>query len=214
MPTKSLTLFIPDVAPFDQQETWFETFIGTHILPLTERGAFRRFWFSRYQAVGHDKHLCFRFETDNLNAIAADIERLRAEFQRNEYIDFDVVADLGTGDKSRFRGRNSRRPTERDRGELAFNFLHATAQLFLHSLSGPDENGRWSLERETESGYSQEASMEQFHHLFCNLTGVPTFVAVSSHPKHSLQILSRLSLIQLHNGDQQWSALPLIRVHF
>jgi hypothetical protein len=214
MATKSLKLLVGDAPPFDEQSTWFETFIGTHVLPLTERHAFQRFWFSRYGAIGQNKHMLFRFEIENVDGVQADIDALMRLFPNGIYEDYDVVNDIGVGERSRFLGQNIRQPQGARRGELAFSFLHATAELFLHALSGPDANRRWHLEPEVQSGFSQESSMEQFHHLFCNLTGTPTHVTIAQHPRHGMHLVSRLSFIQLLNADPLWAALPLTKVMF
>lgn len=34
MIAKTLELLIPDTVPYDQPETWFETYVGTHIVPI------------------------------------------------------------------------------------------------------------------------------------------------------------------------------------
>jgi hypothetical protein len=52
----------------------------------------------------------------------------------------------------------------------------------LDCLVGPDANGYFALESETVSGFSKESSMEQFHHLFCNMTRCPTYVAIAQEP--------------------------------
>ena len=59
--------------------------------------------------------------------------------------------------------------------------LHAAAKLCLHCLSGPDADGRFELERKND-GFSLQTPMEQFHHLFYEVTGAPTFIGELSHP--------------------------------
>ena len=49
-------------------------------------------------------------------------------------------------------------------------------------LSGPDRNGYFALEEEKASGYNLNTSLEQFHHLFCNMTGMPAIVIVATPP--------------------------------
>lgn len=52
----------------------------------------------------------------------------------------------------------------------------------LDCLVGPDVNGYFGLESETVSGCSKGSSMEQFHHLFCNMTRCPTYVTIAQEP--------------------------------
>jgi len=187
MAIKSVSLIIPDHAPYDGPDSWFESFVGNDLLPVIERSELRRFWFSRYGAVGSGKHILFRFETDDLQAVEAQLEALRSKFSLGPegYTDYDYPADIGRGAGSRFLGSNSRHQDHGRRGEVAFDFLHASARLFLDCLSGPDAQGYFRLERERTSGFSVETSMEQFHHLFCNMTGVPTFIVIASRPGSS-----------------------------
>ena len=66
MHVKSLRLQVPDDKPFDKPENWFQSVVGTSLVPVIDSGALERFWFSCYGAVGKGKHVLFRFETDDL----------------------------------------------------------------------------------------------------------------------------------------------------
>lgn len=217
MPVRSLSLAVPDTPPYDRAESWFETFAGNHLLPLVGGGQFRRFWFTRYGAVGQGKHILFRYDVEDVQTVASDIAVLEGRFSPGPsgHTDYDVTGDIGRGEGSRFLGQNNRHQDHAARGELAFDFLHASARLFLHSLAGPDPNGYWQLEPETSSTFSTETSLEQYHHLFCNMTSVPTFVVVAAHPEViGDQVLSLIQFARLQNQDRRWSLRHMRRVDF
>jgi hypothetical protein len=217
MAVKSLSLVVPDQVPYDRAESWFESFVGNQLLPIIERGVLRRNWFTRYGSVGGGKHILFRYEADDLASVAAEIKALEARFPAGPegHTDYDVAGDIGQGEGSRFLGSNNRQQDRSRRGDVAFDFLHASASLFLDCLSGPDNQGYWQLERETTSGFSVETSLEQFHHLFCNMTAVPTFVVVASHPEViGDQVLSRIQFADLVNKDRRWTMRYMGRVTF
>lgn len=205
MPSKQIQLFIPDTKPYDVQNNWFETFAGTKLIPLIEKNYFKRFWFSRYGAVGSNKNILFRFEVDGLPSVESDIKGLLSEFPNSSYDDYDYATDIGKGHNSRFLGINRHQQDPSKRGDIAFDFLHASARLFLDCITGPDESGYWKLEPETTSGYSLESSMEQFHHLFCNLTGAPTFIAIVTHPnQNGKQVMTYQRFKELVYKDDRW----------
>jgi hypothetical protein len=217
MPAKSLSLNIPDVPPYDRAESWFESFVGNNLIALVEVCQFRRFWFTRYGAVGHGKHILFRFEVDDLASVAANIEELKNKFELGSegYGDYDYAGDIGRGEGSRFMGTNTRHQDSSRRGSAAFDFLHVSARLFLDCLSGPDDAGYFQLERETNSKFSVETSMEQFHHLFCNLSCVPTFIAIAAHPGlPGHQVMSYEEFKSVSNNKSGWTLIALSRVTF
>lgn len=212
---KSLKLIVPDEEPYDQNETWFETLVATDLRDVFSKESITRFWFTRYGAVGSEKHALFRIETDDEQSIKDLVNALLKKFpsERNEYTDYDFSQDIGRGENSRFLGQNSNQKDNHARGKTAFEFLHSAARLFIDCLDGPDEKGYWRLEPETHSGFSVKTSMEQFHHLFCNMTGVPTFVAITNHPsipRH--QVMSYESFKGVHNQDNNWKLIKLVEI--
>lgn len=214
MPIKSLQLDVPDKVPYDRHESWFESFVGNNLLPIIERNVFQRYWFSRYGAVGRGKHILFRYEVEDEDMVHEDIEDLKARFQPNQHDAYDPSGDLGHGENSRFFGANARHQDHDQRGQLAFDFLFASARLFLHCLS-PVGAGYWQLESETTSRFNVRTSLEQFHHLFCNMTCVPTFVVVAEHRMDRRQeIVSRINFLQLRNSDPNWQAVKTTEVRF
>jgi len=216
MPTKSLELTVPDTPPYDQAETWFESFIGNHIAPLVQSAPLKRFWFSRYGAIGSKKWILFRFECDDITVVQPHIDNLMRQFPvgTTGYVDYDHSSDIGEGEGSRFLGENGRHHDKQKRGDLAFNFLHASALLFLDGLRGPDGNSRFEREPETASRFSHETSLEQFLHLFCNMTGAPSFVVEATHPKYGNLILSEINFGNASQTDPRWKIIRVARVKF
>jgi hypothetical protein len=216
MAAKSLELVIPDTPPYDRPDSWFESFVGSHLLPVIQAAPLGRFWFTRYGGVGAKKWILFRFECDDPAGVQPYIDRLVGAFSPGDsgYCDYDAASDIGEGEGSRFLGANGRHHDKRRRGDLAFDFLHATAKLFLDGLAGPDAGGYFVREPETASGFSRETCLEQFHHLFCNMTGVPSFVAEAEHPDHGNHLLSLITFATLKNGDARWNLKRLAKINF
>ena len=189
MRVKSLSLTIPDTKPYDKQANWFQSFIGNGLMDIIDSGKLSRFWFTCYGAVGHEdtKHIMFRFETSDESEVDPYIQTLQSTFVPGPagYTDYDVATDIGKGQGSRFLGSNAKHQDHARRGNIAFSFLHASALLFLDCLVGPDEEGYWNLESETQSGFNKETPLEQYHHLFCNMTQVPTYVTIGMPPGSS-----------------------------
>jgi hypothetical protein len=184
MQVHSVEVSIPDSSPFDRDDCWFESFVGSIIQPVVDSQSVSRFWFTRYGAVSHGKHALFRFETDDVSVILASLSAELGKFglmiAREET--YDVAGDIGRGQDSRFLGTNAMHQSNARRGDIAFTFLHAAACLMLDCLVGPDASGYYRLESETQSGFSRETSLEQYLHLFCNMSCVPTFIAIGLPP--------------------------------
>jgi len=214
MPAKSLHLKVPDVTPYDRADSWFESFVGHQIRPVAMTPQIKRFWFSRYDVNGA-KSVRFRFEGDDLCLVDKNIQELIHRFglASDDYGDYDWRADLGLGESSRFLGDAHRDQTRR--GNVVFDFLSATSRLFLDCLAGPDEKGYFRLEVERKSGFSLQSSMEQFHHLFCNVTGAPCFAAVAQHPRlPGVQVMSLHEFRMAKSADSSWQLLKAVQIHF
>ena len=64
------------------------------------------------------------------------------------------------------------------RGSKIFDFLHAASVLTLDQLSHQDQ-GYWVWEENPDKGNNHYGrTLESVHHLFCNLSAVPTAVVV------------------------------------
>ena len=56
-------------------------------------------------------------------------------------------------------------------------FLCATSRFVIDALDGPDAAGRFTQETNIETGHNPNRNtFESVHHLFCNITNVPTDV--------------------------------------
>ena len=215
MDSKSIKFAVPDVRPYDQPDSWFETFIGVNLRPLLESGLLTRFWFTRYGAVAHDKHAMFCFDTTDLESVQKYIDEIIGTLPITvaDNTDYNASDDIGHGQNSRFLGSNARHSDQARRGDIAFDWLHASARLFPDALTVPDKDGYCRLEAETTSGFNIETSLEQYHHLFCNMTAVPAFVVVAEH-KHSpgkCQVMSMIHFAQIQKQDSDWQAVSRVR---
>jgi hypothetical protein len=176
---KTWKIVIPDTAPYDGLG-FLDTFAGEFILPIEPK--LRRFWCSRYQ-VQADKHILFRFETENYDDVRPSIEAIQKKFGPDAFKEepYDYVGDLGHGERERFMGSDARDKDPKKRADLVYDFLTASARLYLGCLA-KDADGHWRLEKDAHSGMNRDTPMQAFHHLFCNMTNVPTYVVLFAAP--------------------------------
>ena len=172
--------------PYDRQD-WQWQMIGHLLQPFVAKFHPARFWFSCYVAPAIPKHLYIRYETDK---IAEDKE---LPLPPKEHYEFDIVGNLSG---QRFLGDNKQHNDKSKRGNLIFDFLHQGSLLTLAQLSHL-ENGYWCIEKNQDVGNNHYgSSLESPHHLFCNLSGVPTAVVVIdpvvANQKQISQLLSPL----------------------
>jgi hypothetical protein len=178
MQSREFYLELSNTVPFDQ-DNWFETFVGTFVLPLLATGRIARFWFTRY-SDGTNKQAKVRYEVDDYDTLRPHVASLVTQLAIRIINDgeFDIVGDLSG---IRFLGDNQRQTDYRARGDLIFDFLDASSRLFVDCLSHADADGRWTLETNKERANNPEgSSFQTFHHLFCNLTNVPLRVVVAA----------------------------------
>lgn len=200
MSIRQTRIFVPNVLPYDT-ETWVETLLGRVIQPLLQsHSTVDWFWFSRYIASSADSGDCdvsvvpkdfqlngllrslrFRFELSDTNVRAFEREgSLRITNEGcviSDWRDYDLVGDLG-GDRFVGLVRDTIRRAER--AKLVVSFLSIVSKLVLHSLIGPDVEGRFRVESNDDQQNPLKSSFESMHHLFCNITGVPLRVRVFS----------------------------------
>jgi hypothetical protein len=176
---KQWKVIIEDKTPYDGLG-FLDTFAGEFILPIEQK--LRRFWCSRYwDKTG--KHILLRFETENYDAVKPSIEAIQKKFGANAFTEetYDHVSDLGHGENERFMGSDAREKDPKKRADLVYDFLTASARLYLGCLA-KDTDGHWRLEKDTHSGMNRDTTMQAFHHLFCNMTNVPTYVFLFAAP--------------------------------
>src|SRR5207249_3811723 len=71
---------------------------------------------------------------------------------------------------------DSPNPSADARGQLLLDLNHAIAALFVDCLIGPDGEGRFRQELNTEINNPHGSIFETAHHLLCNTTDVFTEV--------------------------------------
>jgi len=160
-----------------------EAFAGEHILPVYKR--LNLFWFSRYGPVGN-RQIKFRFSTAKFDQLEVYFNNLRTRFVVAAYGDYDYVGDLGS---DRFLAGDARCQDRTKRANLVYSYLTAGAKLLLASIVR-EPDGHWHHEIETRSHLNRHTSLESVHHLFCNMTWVPTYVELLSPPGRPQDVIS------------------------
>jgi hypothetical protein len=223
----SLAVGFPHRPPFDRPDpqpgNWYDSFLGAIVLPAVQTGQLARYWFSHYGAFGRDHHAKFRFSTDSIADVQAVLDPLIGQYglqlqQEHGHVfphPFDIVSDLAhTGGAVTRLGNNRRVSDLRERGELLYSFLHASAALVLHCLSETDQEGRWYREFNPDQGnHHFNDTTESIHHLFCNMSGVPTAVCVMPPPVLGAPPRLMSPLYAKIRGVYQPN-LPVVRVPF
>lgn len=174
MEQRELYAKLPNSRPFDT-DVFFPTFVGSFVLPLLATQNITRYWFTQYGSA-ENREIRFRYELDSFARLQRQFDGLVAQLGLtvNNSAPFDVVGDLSG---IRFLGINQRQKDYRARGEIIFDYLHATARLYIDTLSHCDGNGYWHREDNQDRGNNDKGdSFETYHHLLCNMTGVPTEV--------------------------------------
>jgi len=201
MAIRQTRIFVPNAVPYNG-ETWAETLLGRVIQPLLQsHPTIHWFWFSRYYAPPSiDSGDCdinfvpkefqineslrsFRFRfalPDSDTQTFEENGSLRIKDEKcviSDWRDYGLVADLGG---NRFVGevRDNARRTER--ANLVVSFLHSLSKLVLHTLIGPDTEGRFHIESNDDRQNPLYSSFNSMHHLFCNITAVPLRVLIFS----------------------------------
>ncbi len=174
MEQRELYAKLPNNPPFDT-DAFFPTFVGSFVLPLLATQNITRYWFTQYGSAGN-RQIRFRYELNSFAQLQPQFDALVTQLGLtvNNSAVFDVVGDLSG---QRFLGTNQRQTNYRARGEMIFDYLHATARLYIDTLSHCDANGYWHREDNQDRGNNDKGdSFETYHHLLCNMTGVPTEV--------------------------------------
>jgi len=205
MAVRQTRIFVPHVSPFNDIY-WVETLVGSIVVPLAAQTEW--FWFSRYVSIKTDSGDCnidmipdefgidqndnsvdenrlfrslrFRYHVSDEQVDAFE-ERLRESIIRqncviSDFRDYSHLDDLG-GD--RFIGGEQTQQRRIERADLMVKFLCAICQIFIHCLEGPDNDGKFRIERSGCNQNPQGSIFESAHHLFCNITSVPLRVLIS-----------------------------------
>jgi hypothetical protein len=204
MPTRQTRIFAPFALPYnnDNNDTWAETLIGRVVQPATaEFDQLEWFWFSRYVQDAHGssgdcnladipagfvnngtyRSVRFRYSVPNqsLEPFEQRIEELvnAADCFISDCRNYGPLDDLAS---KRFVGDEYTMQRRTQRVALMTAFLCATSRLFLDTLTGPDQDGRFAQEANDDILQNPNRNtFESIHHLFCNMTNVPTDVLVA-----------------------------------
>jgi hypothetical protein len=121
----------------------------------------------------------FRFRVDDPTQFERRADELINQngYRVSGFLPYDSVADTGS---NRVLGVENRRPGRAEqRDQLVSGFYCASSKLIIDALTGPDENGRFRMERNDDLGQNPRGStFQSLLHLFCNMTNVPTDVLV------------------------------------
>ena len=205
MAIRQTRIFVPPASPFNNP-FWVETLVGSIVAPLTSQTEW--FWFSRYVAPKTDSGDCnidlipdeFGIDQngDSVGATGA-FRSLRFRYQLSgEQIDafetklrelivthhcaisdFSAYSHLDDLAGDRFLGGEPTHQRRVERAELILKYLCDLGRIFIHCLHGPDDDGKFQLERSDSNQNPQGSIFEYVHHLFCNITNVPLRFLIS-----------------------------------
>ena len=201
----------------EPEDDWAETLIGRLFRPLAAEFAadLDWFWFSRYGAPADDSgdcdidlipteykrplepggaeiHRSMRFRYAIADEQQESFEQralqliMEHSYRISDFRSYDFVGDTGN---SRFLGNENRLPGRAQQRALLVTQLYmAISQLVIDALVGPDKDGRYRAETNDDAVQNPAGStFQSLHHLFCNITNVPTDVHVFQ--KEGLNIL-------------------------
>jgi len=196
-------IFVPYQIPFDS-EFWAETVVGGVIVPsIKEFPELEWFWFSRYDCPADvDSADCdigaipdgfinpqtktfrsIRFRYSLPDSTSDNFEKSCRTYlgQLNCWIsdfrDYNFIGDLG-GDRHLGGERSQDRRLRR--AQLIAELYCLISRLIMDALIGPDEYGRFRLEKNDSRENPLGSSFESIHHLFCNITNVPLRILFSN----------------------------------
>ena len=205
----SHVLEFPNAAPFDDAQYRWPSFVGEFVLPLVRERPHLQYWFSYYGTKAR-----FRVYTDKYDELRADLEALRGNLGLVELggeHHLTLVGDLG---HARWLASNRTDKKPEERAIRILQYLHSVCRLYIDYLvKRPD--GYWELEATTDHVQNPEGvSFESLHHLFCNLTQVPTPVfECEMQGQHGIE-----TLVTISNTAHQANVQPQVNakhlVHF
>jgi hypothetical protein len=175
----SIVVDVPYQFPFDGDfESRTLTWAGEFVRPILARRLHEAYWFSFYGPYGKLRLLIDESKLERLQpTIEAMLltQRMSRQLDENGQLverNLTLEEDLG---HPRFCGRNCSREKRHLRAKLVLSFLTAVCDLLLDSLHRFE--GRWELEPTGDALQNPEgSSFQSLHHLFCQITHVPTLV--------------------------------------
>jgi hypothetical protein len=192
----AIHLFAP--AQPDRGRNWVEQILGEVVKPIVDafRSDIQWVWVTRYSgrydtsALPLGAHLSpdfifngyYRFVVIRIMAHAAVVANIQAQviekatragcyIHPDGWITYDFVKDLGS---DRFIRPDAASVERERRADLVARFVYATLQLMLDSLV-TDQHGSWMIENNADEAQNPRGSyFQSVHHLYCNVTNVPT----------------------------------------
>jgi hypothetical protein len=215
--------------------TWAETIFGRIIRPLVAvHPELRWFWFLRYVETkdsgspdfdvgriagdffpgGRGRLVRFRFsiregDFSAFESCGSDIIR-REGCGFSHWPDYGGLGELGG---ARFCGENGRPKPCDERAELNAQMLCSLSRIVLHSVVGPDAEGRYAMEKNVHEENPNGSTFESLHHCYCNMTGVPLDVLVLRNKQSGEQRLGTLWNMPVDN-PQEWEAIAKVPVSY
>lgn len=232
--TKQVCIFAPWKPPYDGA-TWAETVFGRIIKPLViAHSEIRWFWFLRYgepktsgspdfdvnriaddffvNGIGHLVRLRFAIRDADFSSFESHGSRIIRQEGccYSHWPDYGGLGELGG---ARFCGENGLSKPCSVRAELNAEMLCCLSKIVLHSLIGPDPEGRYQMEKNIDNQNPNGSTFESLHHCFCNMTGVPLDVIVLQNKQTGEQRLGTLWNVPVEN-QQEWETAGKIPVSY
>lgn len=192
--TKQVCIFAPMKPPYDGA-TWAETIFGRIIRSLVNAHVeLRWFWFLRYgepKNSGSPNFDVNRIFDDYFPGGIGRLVRFRCSIPEADFSAFqshgsDLIQKEGCGFShwtdygglgelggARFCGENGLSKPCSERADLNAEMLCSLSKIVLHSVVGPDTEGRYRMEKNIHEENPNGSTFESLHHCFCNMTGVP-----------------------------------------
>jgi hypothetical protein len=215
MEERQARIFVPNSEP---QDGWAETLLGRVVRPLVGKyeSNLAWFWFSRYEVpqgiddgdcdiaqlsddYRRDVHqyknvhrsLRFRYCAVDESTSMFENELLnKASSHRYSVPGGPLAWGLcsGLGDDRHVGIENRDDEGRARRATLVVQHYMGTSRLVLDALVGPDGSGHYRLEQNDHGLNPHGSTFESLHHLFCNITAVPTFARVAVNGQQIVEI--------------------------
>ena len=201
MAIKSIHVTLPDTKPFDRGD-WFEQFVGHFVLPVLATNLVQSYWFTRYQDP--TKHARLRLKTADYAPLKPTVDGLIGTLHLTDKVDEEDYADNEFTGK-RWCGEKTPAVVPATRQKLVWDYLAASAALYVDTYSHADADGYWIREVSHDRGNNIDGdTMESAHHILCNMTAVRPRVEMIE--KFDERGFRRTQLIA--GTYRRWSGLP------
>jgi len=205
--TRQTRIFVPATVPYENI-SWKPTLVASVIATLVANAhTMEWYWFSEYVALradsgdcditaipeefgispqfasvgaqGYFRSLRFRYQMAEedapaFEALASDLIAQQG-CAISDFRDYPWTDDLGG---NRFFGGNETPERRTRRATNIAQFLCHLCRVYIDCLVGPDPIGHFSIELTHSEQNPGDSPFESIHHLFCNITSVPTRILV------------------------------------